>query len=151
MCNPSILERGDKSAVENGDLLMPKFDSDGLIVVVVTDVETSEVLMVGYMNKESLTRTLETGEAWYWSRSRQNFWKKGETSGQIQTVHEILTDCDQDALVLKVSVAGNGATCHVGYNSCFFRKIIKQETGETRLERVYENRAYDPEDVYGNS
>lgn len=151
MCNSNISERGDKSTVENGDLLMPKFDSDGLIAAVVTDVESGEVLMVGYMNEEALVRTIETGEACYWSRSRQSFWKKGETSGQVQTVHEILTDCDQDALVLKVSVAGNGATCHVGYRSCFYRKVVKRETGKIGLELVYSDRVYDPEDVYGKS
>jgi phosphoribosyl-AMP cyclohydrolase len=150
MCNFEISERGDKETVENGDLLMPKFDQDGLIAAVATEVNTGEVLMVGYMNAEALKRTIDTGEAWYWSRSRQSFWKKGETSGQVQTVHEILTDCDQDALVLKVSVAGNGATCHVGYRSCFYRKVIKPESGAAHLERVEDERVYDPKDVYGN-
>lgn len=142
-------ERGDKDTVETGDLLMPKYDADGLIVAVVTDHVSGEVLMVGYMNAEALRRTIETGEAWYWSRSRKGFWKKGETSGQVQTVHEILTDCDQDALVLKVSVAGNGATCHVGYRSCFFRKVTIPASGTTRLERVESERVYDPSEVYG--
>lgn len=149
MCSIHLSERGDKKAVENGDLMMPKYDRDGLIAAVVTDVATGDVLMVGYMNEEALKRTLETGEAWYWSRSRQGFWKKGETSGQIQTVHEILTDCDQDALVLKVSVGGNGATCHVGYRSCFYRKAVMSENGTVRLERVEAERVYDPADVYG--
>jgi phosphoribosyl-AMP cyclohydrolase len=144
-------ERGDKKAVEDGDLLMPKFDSDGLIAAVVTDATTAEVLMVGYMNEEALKRTIETGEAWYWSRSRQGFWKKGETSGQVQKVQEILTDCDQDALVVKVTVQGNGATCHVGYRSCFFRKITKTEDGAVRLEPVEAEKVYDPEEVYGKS
>ncbi|CAK9060896.1 Phosphoribosyl-AMP cyclohydrolase (PRA-CH), partial [Durusdinium trenchii] len=106
---------------------------DGLIAAVVTDFKTSEVLMVGYMNEEALKRTIETGEAWYWSRSRKGFWKKGETSGQIQKVQEILTDCDQDALVVKVTVEGNGATCHVGYRSCFFRKVVNTSDGTVRL------------------
>lgn len=144
-------ERGDKKAVEDGDLLMPKFDSDGLIAAVVTDATTAEVLMVGYMNEEALMRTIETGEAWYWSRSRQGFWKKGETSGQVQKVQEILTDCDQDALVVKVTVQGNGATCHVGYRSCFFRKITKTEDGAVRLEQVEAEKVYDPEEIYGKS
>ena len=148
MCNTHVSERGDKETIENGDLLMPKFDRDGLIAAVVTDVDSGEVLMVGYMNEEALKRTIETGEAWYWSRSRQSFWKKGETSGQVQTVHEVLTDCDQDALVLKVSVAGNGATCHVGYRSCFFRKIVKPENGALRLEPVEAEKVYDPTEVY---
>lgn len=151
MTSPVLSQRGDKTTVETGDLLMPKFDQDGLIVAVVTDAKTSEVLMVGYMNEEALKRTIQSGEAWYWSRSRQNFWKKGETSGQVQKVREILTDCDQDALVLKVSVEGNGATCHVGYRSCFFRKITSTDTGVTKLERVEAERVYDPEEVYGSS
>ncbi len=152
MCNPQFSDRGDKETVENGPLLMPKFDSDGLIVAVVTDVASGEVLMVGYMNEEALKRTIDTGEAWYWSRSRKGFWKKGETSGQVQTVHEILTDCDQDALVLKVSVAGNGATCHVGYRSCFFRKVVASDNGAlggpVGLEPVEDEKVYDPAEVY---
>lgn len=149
MCNTSFSERGDKETVESGAFLMPKYDRDGLIVAVVTDVASGEVLMVGYMNEEALKRTIETGEAWYWSRSRQGYWKKGETSGQVQTVHEILTDCDQDALVLKVSVAGNGATCHVGYRSCFFRKITAPADEKVGLERVESEKVYDPSEVYG--
>ena len=144
-------ERADKKTVEDGDLLMPKYDQDGLIAAVVTDAATSEVLMVGYMNEEALKRTIETGEAWYWSRSRKGFWKKGETSGQVQKVQEILTDCDQDALVVKVTVEGNGATCHVGYRSCFFRKITKTENDAVRLKWVETEKVYDPEEVYGKS
>lgn len=151
MSQIELSDRGDKKTVEDGDLLMPKYDGDGLIAAVVTEVSSGEVLMVGYMNAEALKRTIETGEAWYWSRSRQGYWKKGETSGQIQQVHEILTDCDQDALVLKVSVAGNGATCHVGYRSCFYRKIVKPEDGAVRLERVEAEKVYDPAKVYGKS
>lgn len=149
MCQSEFTQRGDKNSVENGTLLMPKFDADGLIAAVVTDVATGEVLMVGYMNAEALKRTIDTGEACYWSRSRQSFWKKGETSGQIQSVHEILTDCDQDALVLKVSVAGNGATCHVGYRSCFYRKVVSGDDGTVRLERIETERVYDPAEIYG--
>ncbi|WP_306150479.1 MULTISPECIES: phosphoribosyl-AMP cyclohydrolase [unclassified Roseibium] len=146
-----ISERADKATVEEGDRLMPKFDQDGLIAAVVTDFKTSEVLMVGYMNEEALKRTIETGEAWYWSRSRKGFWKKGETSGQIQKVQEILTDCDQDALVVKVTVEGNGATCHVGYRSCFFRKVSNTQDGTVRLENVEKEKVYDPKEVYGKS
>lgn len=149
MSEVTLTERADKKTVEDGNLLMPKYDKDGLIVAVVTHAETAEVLMVGYMNEEALKRTIETGEAWYWSRSRQGFWKKGETSGQVQKVREILTDCDQDALVLKVIVEGNGATCHVGYRSCFFRKIVSSEEGVVRLERVEAEKVYDPNEVYG--
>lgn len=148
MCDTKFTDRGDTATIENGTAFMPKFDSGGLIAAVVTDHETHEVLMVGFMNAEALKRTIETGEAWYWSRSRQAYWKKGETSGQIQTVREILTDCDQDALVLKVSVAGNGATCHVGYRSCFYRQVVR-ENGAVILQRTESERVYDPKDVYG--
>ncbi|MTH99411.1 phosphoribosyl-AMP cyclohydrolase [Roseibium sp. RKSG952] len=150
MCDLCFAKRSDKSEIENGNLMMPKFDSDGLIAAVVTDIDTREVLMVGYMNDEALRRTIETGEAWYWSRSRQEYWKKGGTSGQVQTVHEILTDCDQDALVLKVSVGGNGATCHVGYRSCFYRKVDGHSAeGHIRLSVTETDKVYDPADIYG--
>ncbi|MBD8876582.1 phosphoribosyl-AMP cyclohydrolase [Roseibium polysiphoniae] len=148
--SPLFAKRGDKSEIETGTSLQPKFDSDGLIAAVVTDFETGEVLMVGYMNAEALKRTIDTGEAWYWSRSRQEFWKKGGTSGQVQKVQEIRTDCDQDAIWLKVSVKGNGATCHVGFRSCFFRKIVKHEDGRVELIRTEAGRVYDPKDIYGN-
>ncbi|MEJ8475544.1 phosphoribosyl-AMP cyclohydrolase [Roseibium algae] len=140
---------GDKSEIETGLSFQPKFDKDGLIAVVITDHISAEVLMVGYMNDEALKRTIDTCEAWYWSRSRQEYWKKGGTSGQIQKVMEIRTDCDQDAIVLKVSVEGNGATCHVGYNSCFFRKVVKTEDGTIALTSPDQGRVYDPKDVYG--
>lgn len=151
MSDLTITERADKKTIEDGDILMPKFDNDGLIAAVVTHAETAEVLMVGYMNEEALKRTIETGEAWYWSRSRKGFWKKGETSGQVQKVQEILTDCDQDALVLKVIVEGNGATCHVGYRSCFYRKIVSSDDGTIRLQRVEAEKVYDPNEVYGKT
>ncbi len=142
--------RGTNTEIESGTSFQPKFDKDGLIVAVITDVTSGDVLMVGYMNPESLKRTIETGEAWYWSRSRQEFWKKGATSGQIQKVHEIRTDCDQDALVVKVKVEGNGATCHVGYRSCFYRTVSKAEDGSFTLSFGAEERVYDPEEVYGH-
>lgn len=151
MSTSIFAERGDKTEIETGTGLQPKFDADGLIVAVVTDHKTGELLMVGYMNAEALRRTIETGEAWYWSRSRQAYWKKGETSGQVQQVKEIRIDCDQDAIWLKVEVAGNGATCHTGYNSCFFRKVTKTDDGNFRLEFAEKHRVYDPKDVYGAS
>ncbi|QGZ33981.1 phosphoribosyl-AMP cyclohydrolase [Stappia indica] len=141
--------RGDKNELENGTVFQPKFDADGLIACVVTDADDGTVLMVGYMNAEALARTIETGEAWYWSRSRQEYWKKGGTSGQVQQVVELLTDCDQDALVMKVRVAGNGATCHVGYRSCFYRRIVSGRDGSVGLEQAGGERVYDPKDVYG--
>ena len=144
-------ERGTRSEIETGHVLQPKFDEDGLIACVVADADDNTILMVGYMNAEALHRTIETGEAWYWSRSRQEYWKKGATSGQVQKVVEILTDCDQDAILLKVRVEGNGATCHVGYRSCFFRHVERDNKGNVRLSHAGGARIYDPSEVYGKS
>ncbi len=108
--------------VEEGAELAPKFDADGLIPAVTTDATSGELLMVGYMNAEALRRTIETGEAHYWSRSRQVLWHKGATSGLVQKVTELMIDDDQDCVWLKVAVAG-GASCHVGYRTCFYRRI----------------------------
>ncbi|WP_310619362.1 phosphoribosyl-AMP cyclohydrolase [Flexibacterium corallicola] len=153
MCNfqsapPLFSERTDKATVELGTAFAPKFDRDGLIAAAVSDFDSGELLMVGYMNAESLQRTIESGEAWYWSRSRQEYWRKGATSGQIQKVLELRTDCDQDALWLRVRVEGNGATCHVGYRSCFFRKVEQTQVGSFVLNFVEKEPVYDPEKVY---
>ena len=114
--------------VEEGDTLSPKFDDNGLIPCVTSDFKTNEILMVGYMNEEALTQTIENGEAYYFSRSRQIVWHKGATSGLIQTVKEIRIDDDQDSIWLSVEVGGSGASCHVGYKSCFYRSIpLKNE------------------------
>lgn len=142
--------RGTAAEIEEGTAFQPKFDADGLIACVVTDAGDGTVLMLGYMNAEALARTIETGEAWFWSRSRKGFWKKGETSGQVLTVERILTDCDQDAIVLQVRVGGNGATCHVGYRSCFFRHVVRDETGAVSLAFNGDGKVYDPEEVYGH-
>ena len=109
----------DKEVLENAGLFSPKFDAHGLVTAVVTDARDGELLMVAHMNAEALSLTLETGIAHYYSRSRDKIWKKGETSGNLQTVKEFRTDCDQDAVWLKVSVAGHDATCHTGRRSCF--------------------------------
>ncbi len=114
---------GSKAELEEGALLSPRFGADGLVTCITTDSGTGEILMVAHMNPEALARTLETGEAWYWSRSRGELWHKGATSGQIQTVVEMRVDCDQDALLLKVQVAGDGGCCHTGRRSCFYRKV----------------------------
>jgi phosphoribosyl-AMP cyclohydrolase len=116
--------RGDASAVEEGLLLAPKFDAAGLLTAVAVDAASGQILMVAHMNEEALRRTLETHEGWYWSRSRASLWRKGDTSGQVQTVREILVDCDQDCLVLKVDVAGDGGCCHTGRRSCFYRRVV---------------------------
>jgi phosphoribosyl-AMP cyclohydrolase len=110
-----------KAALEEGSVLSPRFDAAGLVTCVATDAATGEVLMVAHMNAEALRRSIETGEAWYWSRSRQELWHKGATSGQIQTIVEMRIDCDQDALWLKVTVGGDGGCCHTGRKSCFYR------------------------------
>ena len=111
----------DKTALEEGSTLSPRFDANGLVTCVTTDAETCELLMVAHMNAEALARSIETGEAWYWSRSRQELWHKGATSGQVQTIVEMRVDCDQDAIWLKVKVAGDGGCCHTGRHSCFYR------------------------------
>ena len=110
-------------ALERGGVLAPRFDAAGLIAAVAVDAGGGEVLMLAWMNAEALRLTLETGQAHYYSRSRQALWKKGETSGQIQTVVEARIDCDQDAILLKVRVGGDGGACHVGFRSCFYRVI----------------------------
>jgi len=112
-----------KAELEEGTVLSPRFGADGLITCITTDAATGDILMVAHMNAEALARTIETGEAWYWSRSRNELWHKGATSGQIQTVKEMRVDCDQDALLLKVQVAGDGGCCHTGRRSCFYRRI----------------------------
>lgn len=112
----------DRQTLETGATLAPRFDAHGLIPAIAQDAATGEVLMLAYMNEDALAATLQTGEAHYWSRSRGEMWRKGATSGQIQRVEEIRIDCDQDALLLRVTVGGDGGCCHVGYRSCFFRK-----------------------------
>jgi phosphoribosyl-AMP cyclohydrolase len=124
MIQPSLFAApGSKAAVEEGAVLTPRFGADGLVTCVATDVDTGEVLMIAHMNAEALARTIETGEAWYWSRSRGELWRKGATSGQLQTVVEMRVDCDQDALWLKVRVGGDGGCCHTGRRSCFYRVV----------------------------
>ena len=113
----------DTRALERGAVLAPRFDAAGLIAAVAADARTGEVLMLAWMNAEALRLTLETGEAHYFSRSRQALWKKGETSGQIQRVKELRVDCDQDAVLLKVEPQGDGGACHVGFRSCFYRVV----------------------------
>jgi len=138
--------------VEEGHDLAPKFDDDGLLPVVTTSAETGDVLMLGYMNSEALERTIETGEAHYWSRSRQCLWHKGATSGLTQKIVDIRIDDDQDAIWLKVEVAGFGASCHVGYNSCFYRSIPtgKAPSPELKLEYREDEKTFDPLEVYGD-
>ncbi|WP_425405028.1 phosphoribosyl-AMP cyclohydrolase [Hwanghaeella sp.] len=125
MREQSTLQKKD---IEEGNLLAPKFDANGLVPVVAQHADTGEILMLAYMNAEALRKTIETRLAHYYSRSRQSLWLKGETSGQTQEVADILVDCDQDAVVLKVRPQGNGGCCHVGYRSCFFRSVEDEDT-----------------------
>lgn len=113
----------DKQSLEKGSGFTPKFNADGLIIAIVTAANDGELLMVAYMNAEALALTLETGIGHFWSRSRQTLWKKGETSGNLLQIKEMLTDCDQDAIWIKATVAGDGAACHTGRRSCFYRTI----------------------------
>jgi phosphoribosyl-AMP cyclohydrolase len=115
------------SDLERGLALTPRYDAQGLICAIAQDAASLEILMVAWMNAEALALTLETGIAHYWSRSRGALWKKGETSGQLQSVVDIRVDCDQDALVLRVNVAGDGGACHVGFKSCFYRNVISKD------------------------
>lgn len=114
---------GSKSELEEGGVFTPRFDADGLIGCIVTDARDGAVLMFAHMNEEALRLTIETGIAHYWSRSRQRLWRKGDTSGQHQSVKEIRTDCDQDVLLLKVEPGGDGGACHTGRRSCFYRRL----------------------------
>jgi phosphoribosyl-AMP cyclohydrolase len=121
--------RGAHRDIEEGTAFAPKFDADGLIVCITTEVHTGDILMVAYMNAESLALTLETGVAHYWSRSRKTLWRKGDTSGQVQTVVEMRTDCDQDAIQIKVEAGGDGKACHTGRRSCFYRRVTTTPAG----------------------
>lgn len=146
-------KRNSVKEVEEGITLSPKFDENGLIPCVTTDSNTKEVLMVGYMNEEALIKTIEKGEAFYFSRSRQEVWHKGKTSGLIQKINEIRIDDDQDSIWLSVDVAGSGASCHVGYKSCFYRSIPKKNkiNLELRLKWEEHDKIFDPEEVYGDT
>lgn len=135
------------SDIEEGLTLLPKFDADGLLTAVVTDAGSGDVLMVAHMNAEALAKTIETGEAWYYSRSRKKLWKKGETSGHVQRIKELRVDCDQDALWLKVVQEGEGA-CHTGRRSCFYRAVPLGQTGAVRLEFQDADRKFDPAAIY---
>ena len=132
------------TAVEQGDALTPRFDANGLIAAVTTHAVTGEVLMLAWMNAEALEATLATGEAHYFSRSRNELWHKGATSGQVQIVDEIRIDCDQDAVWMKVRPQGDGGACHTGYRSCFYRKL-KDKKGNTAVSG---KKIFDPDKVY---
>ena len=127
MTEPLFPVAASTNELERGTVLAPRFDAAGLIAAIATDADSGEVLMFAWMNDEALRLTLDTGEAHYWSRSRDELWHKGATSGQIQIVAELRIDCDQDAIWLRVRVQGDGGACHVGFRSCFYRAV---ENGE---------------------
>lgn len=147
-------KRTSVEQVEEGTELAPKFDADGLIPVVTTDFDSGEVLMHAYMNAEAMAKTIELGEAVYWSRSRKVLWHKGATSGLVQKVREMRIDDDQDAVWLRVEVAG-GASCHVGYRSCFYRAIPvgpdAKKTDSVALGFTESEKVFDPKSVYGDA
>ena len=137
--------------VEESTELAPKFDHDGLIPVVTTDFDSGEVLMQGYMNEEAFKTTISLGEAVYYSRSRITLWHKGKTSGLVQKIKEIRIDDDQDCVWLRVDVQG-GASCHVGYRSCFYRSVpFGEKSGSTILKFEEKEKIFDPKEVYGDA
>ena len=137
--------------VEESTELAPKFDQDGLIPVVTTDFNSGEVLMQGYMNEEAFKKTISLGEAVYYSRSRKTLWHKGKTSGLVQNIKEIRIDDDQDCVWLRVDVQG-GASCHVGYRSCFYRSVpFGEKSGSTILKFEEKEKVFDPKEVYGDA
>ena len=145
-------ERATVEQVEEGAELAPKFDDRGLIPAVTTDFESGELLMHGFMNEEALRRTIETGEAHYYSRSREDVWHKGATSGLVQNIVEMRIDDDQDCVWLRVRVGGNGASCHVGYRSCFYRSLPTGALPDAPVTLTFEEteKVFDPLAVYGD-
>jgi phosphoribosyl-AMP cyclohydrolase len=140
--------RGSADEIEEGLAFAPKFDVDGLITCVATDAHSGDVLMVAHMNIEALQKTITSGEAWYFSRSRKTLWRKGESSGHVQRVVEMRVDCDQDAIWIKVEQEGPGA-CHTGRRSCFYRAVPVRTGGAVTLEFRDAEKSFDPEKVYG--
>jgi phosphoribosyl-AMP cyclohydrolase len=138
-----------KAEAEAGTRLEPRFDADGLVTAVVTDRASGDVLMVAHMNAEALRLTIETGVAHYWSRSRRSLWRKGDTSGSVQRVAEMRVDCDQDAVWLKVSVAGSGASCHTGRRTCFYRAVPIGAGADAPMVFVEPEPLIDPDELYG--
>ncbi len=143
--DPAVLPAATE--VEEGRTFAPKFDANGLITCVTTDARSGDVLMVAHMNAAALERTIVTGEAWYFSRSREALWRKGESSGHVQRVREMRTDCDQDAVWLKVEQEGPGA-CHTGRRSCFYRAVPVGQPGKVFLEFRDAEKTFDPTSVY---
>lgn len=137
-----------KSDIEHGTTFAPKFDANGLVTAITIDAQDKSILMVAFMNAEAIQLTLQTGFAHYYSRSRQSLWKKGESSGELQELVELRTDCDQDAIVMTVNQTGRGAACHTGHKSCFYRKIVLADD-QAVLTEAGEPVLFDPKNVYG--
>lgn len=152
MSNPFAAQTNHQD-LEEGLALTPRFDASGLVTCIVTDSETGQVLMLAHMNAEALAKTIETQEAHYWSRSRKNLWKKGVESGHTQRVVEMRVDCDQDAILIKVHVAGTGASCHTGRVSCFYRTVPlgALPSAELKLSFADADRRFDPHQVYAST
>jgi phosphoribosyl-AMP cyclohydrolase len=142
---PSFAAPGTAADLETASALTPKFDAEGLVTVVATDAASGDVLMVAHMNAQALAKTIATGEAWYFSRSRQALWRKGETSGHTQRVVEMRVDCDQDAVWIKVEQTAGA--CHTGHRSCFYRTVPLGKPGAARLE-FRDERVFDPKAAY---
>ena len=149
MSNIEFEKRKSVEQVEESTELAPKFDENGLIPVVTTDFSSGELLMQGYMNEEAFKKTISLGEAVYFSRSRKALWHKGQTSGLIQKIKEIRIDDDQDCVWLRVDVKG-GASCHVGYRSCFYRSIPMNNSSKVVLKFEEKEKVFDPKKVYGD-
>ncbi|HLH94958.1 MAG TPA: phosphoribosyl-AMP cyclohydrolase [Xanthobacteraceae bacterium] len=145
---PAFASRGSAEEIEEGTSFAPKFDAEGLLTCVATDASSGEVLMVAHMNAEALAKTIASGEAWYFSRSRGRLWRKGESSGHVQRIVEMRVDCDQDALWIKVEQHGEGA-CHTGRRSCFYRAVPLKGDAGVALEFRDAEKAFDPDKVYG--
>jgi len=147
--NPSpFAPPGSTESIEEGRVLTPKFDADGLVTCVTTDATSGELLMVAHMNAEALAKTIESGEAWYFSRSRRKLWRKGESSGHVQHVVEMRVDCDQDTVWIKVAQAGAGA-CHTGRRSCFYRAVPLGKAPDASLPLEFrQDKVFDPKSVY---
>ena len=148
MADITFAERAHTADLEEGTAFAPKFDAAGLIPCVTTEAASGKLLMVAYMNAEALRETIRLGEAVYYSRSRNELWHKGATSGHVQRVIEMRTDCDQDCIWLKVDTQGK-ASCHVGYNSCFYRVVPLGQSGEAVLAEPDAEKLFDPREVYG--
>jgi phosphoribosyl-AMP cyclohydrolase len=143
----SAAARGSIDEIEEGRALTPNFDRDGLVACVVTDVGSGEVLMLAHMNEEALRKSIATGEAWYYSRSRGALWHKGEISGHVQRIVEMRVDCDQDAVWIRVEQHGPGA-CHTGRRSCFYRTVPLGRPGAVALEFRDADKTFDPAKIY---